>query len=222
MNKSSIACYATIAAAIAGHLLAEPSGAADEKGFGCPTGGYEAFGKAAYEKQASPTVDFDGDPYAYAPDDSGRDFLANAGHPGNWWAVQTDTGRPNGRPVTTTLVNPSTGKKQEYYISLIAGWIDGKSVNRLDAKNFNFAVLTSEMMAMGIKLGDWVSVVNPANGQSVCARVEDFGNGGRGGEVSECVADNLVLSYTRRGVKDKLFISVQAFNQTRSIRGNLP
>ena len=34
------------------------------------------------------TIDADGAPDAYHPDDIGRDYLANAGEPGNWWAVE--------------------------------------------------------------------------------------------------------------------------------------
>jgi hypothetical protein len=180
MSLTFFAHHRTIAAAIASYVLVQLPRAAADDGFGCPRDGYGAFGRPAYEKQALPSVDYDGDPYAYAPDDSGRDFLANAGHPGNWWAIQTDTGRPNGKPVSTTLINPGTGKRQEYYISLSTGWIDGKYVDRVDAKKFSFAVLTSEMIEKGIKLGDWLSVSNPTSGRSICARVQDFGNGGKG------------------------------------------
>jgi hypothetical protein len=69
------------------------------------------------------TVDADGAPRAYNPTDTGLDFLANGGVPGNWWALATDAPRcePQGRPVVqgpddaapgffvtkTTMTNPA-------------------------------------------------------------------------------------------------------------------
>ncbi len=48
------------------------------------------------------TIDADGAPKAYHPkpdDNKGLDALGNAGHPGNWWALVTDNGKPSGNPV---------------------------------------------------------------------------------------------------------------------------
>lgn len=52
------------------------------------------------------TVDGDGSPRCYGPQDSGLDFTANAGHPGNWWGVVTDQ---NGRPVVQDENDPAPG-----------------------------------------------------------------------------------------------------------------
>jgi hypothetical protein len=56
------------------------------------------------------TVDDDGDPFAYHPSNKGRDCLANAGHPGNWWGIVTDS---KGKPVIQKGSDPAPG----YYIS---------------------------------------------------------------------------------------------------------
>ena len=57
------------------------------------------------------TNDADGDPRAYHPKGSppGLDYLANAGHPGNWWALATDNGKPNGRPIIQGPNDPAPG-----------------------------------------------------------------------------------------------------------------
>jgi hypothetical protein len=56
----------------------------------CASSGVEAL---VYE--AGLAVDADGAFRAYHPDDRrGLDTIAHAGHPGNWWALATDTGTP--------------------------------------------------------------------------------------------------------------------------------
>ena len=51
-------------------------------------------------------VDADGAPDAYHPLDLGTDYLRNAGSPGNWRGIVTDTGRPNGKPVVQGPCDP--------------------------------------------------------------------------------------------------------------------
>ena len=78
------------------------------------------------------TVDADGAPRAYNPSNTGLDFLGNAGKPGNWFGVVTDTGKPNGKPIVqgaddpapgffvsaTAMTNPAVGnrRKQRNYV----------------------------------------------------------------------------------------------------------
>jgi hypothetical protein len=45
---------------------------------------------------------------------SGLECLHNAGRPGNWWALITDNGRPNGHPVIQTANDPAPG----FYVSI--------------------------------------------------------------------------------------------------------
>jgi hypothetical protein len=66
---------------------------------------------------AGMTIDADGGRRTYAPPDSGLkalDYLANAGSPGNWYGLVTDT---QGRPVIAKsgyYVSPTTYERKEY------------------------------------------------------------------------------------------------------------
>src|SRR3990172_2424520 len=51
-------------------------------------------------------IDADGSPRAYGPSNSGLDWTANAGSPGNWWGVVTDN---NGDPVIQGSGDPFPG-----------------------------------------------------------------------------------------------------------------
>src|ERR1700761_3886663 len=66
----------------------------------------------AYIRVENSQVDIDADgangqvspPPAYAPAGWGEtlDNLGDAGHPGDWWALATDNGRPSGKPLEQT------------------------------------------------------------------------------------------------------------------------
>lgn len=62
------------------------------------------------------TVDADGAPTAYNPSNTGLDYLANGGSPGNWWALATDAQRcgKTGRPVVQGASDPAPG----YYVTM--------------------------------------------------------------------------------------------------------
>jgi hypothetical protein len=47
-------------------------------------------------------------PRGFTP--SPLDFLANAGEPGNWFGVVTDTNRPDGRPVKQKDGDPAPAR----------------------------------------------------------------------------------------------------------------
>ena len=68
------------------------------------------------------TVDADGHPQCYGPGGTQPlDYLGNAGCPGNWWGVATDTREMDGNPVIQGAQNPCPG----YYVSTTA-YINGK------------------------------------------------------------------------------------------------
>lgn len=55
-------------------------------------------------------VDGDGSPHCYHPDSSkGLDRLDDAGHPGSWWGVVTDNGKPDGQPIIQGPHDPAPG-----------------------------------------------------------------------------------------------------------------
>ena len=69
---------------------------------------------SAYFFEAGMAINADGAYRAYHPTPGkGLDYLANAGEPGNWWALVTDTGKPSGRPVVQGAADPAPG----YYVS---------------------------------------------------------------------------------------------------------
>src|SRR5262249_26952383 len=71
----------------------------------------------AFFYTAGLAIDADGAFRAYNPHDVlGLDSLAHAGHPGNWWALVTDNGRPSGHPVVQGNSDPAPG----FYVSATA------------------------------------------------------------------------------------------------------
>jgi hypothetical protein len=74
-----------------------------------------------FEITCGAQVDADGSGRAYGPNDTGLDFTANAGEPGDWWGVKTDTGKSSGKP----LVNPGNG----LWISDTSLHLNGQPIN---------------------------------------------------------------------------------------------
>lgn len=73
-------------------------------------------GRDAFFFKAGMAINADGAPDAYHPDDIGTDALANAGHPGNWWALVTHNGKRSGNPIVQKAGDPNPG----YYIAMTA------------------------------------------------------------------------------------------------------
>ena len=119
-------------------------------------------------------VDADGAYRAYHPNNRiGLDSIEHAGHPGDWWALATDTGRPNGRPVVQGKNDPAPG----YYVSMTslfdASIADERNPRRfVDAMSIPYVVLPPEGFKHA-KLGDFATVVNLQNGKVAAAIVAD-------------------------------------------------
>ena len=159
-----------------------------------PTSVYAtAAGLLVYE--AGLAIDADGAPDAYHPDDTGRDHLANAGKPGNWWGVVTDDGTAKGTPVVQGADDPRPG----YYVSATA--LEDSKRPRTDPRRYvdsgavPYIVLPPQLLAPklkgGPKLGDFAIVTNVVNGRSVHAIVADIGPGAKLGEGSIALAEAL-------------------------------
>jgi glycosyl hydrolase group 75 (putative chitosanase) len=131
-------------------------------------------GVQAFVYQAGLAVDADGAYRAYHPDNRlGLDSIEHAGHPGNWWALATDTGKPNGRPVVQGKDDPAPG----YYVSMTslfdASISDERNPHRfVDAESIPYVVLPPEGFKQA-KLGDFATVVNLRNGRVASAIVAD-------------------------------------------------
>ena len=120
----------------------------------------------AFAYLAGLAVDADGAYRAYHPVDRlGLDSIEHAGHPGNWWALATDTGTPKGRPVVQGTNDPAPG----YYVSMTslfdASITDEHNPRRfVDAVSIPYVVLPPEGFKHA-KLGDFATVVNLRTGK---------------------------------------------------------
>ena len=132
--------------------------------------------------------DADGAPNAYNPQDTGIDYLANAGHPGNWWGIATDAA---GTPYTQgSYPRSSYAVYPGYYVSTTS--LEDARFPRYDVRryvnsvNISFVVLPtgSFMTTTHAKLGDVCFVYNGANNHSSYALVADTGPSTQIGEGS--------------------------------------
>ena len=147
------------------------------------------------------TIDADGAPNAYNPDNTGLDDLANAGSPGHWGALAVDD---DGNPFIQGLDDPFPG----YYVSTTSLSDRTKKRNDprkyVDASKVPFIVLPHDVAAQtGARVGDFAVVLNVRNGKTSNAIFADVGTMGEG---SVALADNLGLwsnareGGTRRGI----------------------
>ena len=138
-------------------------------------------------------MDADGAPNAYAPQNAiALDNLANAGHPGNWWGVQTDN---HGQPIVQHRGPPSQ-PMIGYPISttsLIDISFAEDDVRRyVDATKIPYLALPpADLAETGLHLGDFALVINTQNGKSCFAIFADTKTHHVLSEVSIRVVDRL-------------------------------
>lgn len=144
-------------------------------------------------------VDADGAPNAYSFSGDGLDYLANAGHPGNWWGVVTNS---MGVPVEQGPADPCPG----YLISptsLVDRSKKATDPHRyVDSRTVPYVSVAKDILGRcGIKMGDVAMVMygNKAVG-AVCA---DVGPAHKYGEGSIALAEALgIPSNAKRGGVD--------------------
>ena len=136
---------------------------------------------------------FGGDP-CYAPKGyPGKtlDVLANAGGPGNWFGVVTDTGEADGTPVVQGTGDPCPGA----YISATSLHLPGKDrkplpnsspIKYVDAATVPYVVVPKMIIrgVAGVVMGCRAVVTNTRTGKSVEAVVADGGPHDKLGEIS--------------------------------------
>jgi hypothetical protein len=155
-------------------------------------------GDTAFFYEAGMTIDADGAPNAYHPDNTGLDDLSNAGSPGNWQGLAKDA---DGEPFVQGPDDPFPG----YYVSATALADRTKPVNDptryVDASKIPFIVLPGAMSRqIGARPGDFAVVLNQRNGKSSYAIFGDVGPPDRIGEGSMALAENLgIRSDARNG-----------------------
>jgi hypothetical protein len=155
-------------------------------------------GDTAFFYEAGMTIDADGAPNAYHPDNTGLDDLSNAGSPENWYGLAKDA---DGEPFIQGPNDPFPG----YYVSETALADRTKPTNDptryVDASKIPFVVLPGAMARqIGARPGDFAVVFNQRNGKSSYAIFGDVGPSDRIGEGSMALAENLgIRSDARNG-----------------------
>jgi hypothetical protein len=155
-------------------------------------------GTSAFFYESGMTIDADGAPNAYHPDNTGLDDLANAGAPGRWEGLAKDA---DGEPYIQGPDDPFPG----YYVSATALADRTKPPNDptryVDASRIPFIVLPGGMARqIGARPGDFAAVFNQRNGNSSFAIFGDVGPFDRIGEGSVALAENLgIRSDARNG-----------------------
>lgn len=139
-------------------------------------------------------VDADGSINAYNPDDTGLDWLANAGSPGSWWGLACDeNGNPyqhNGNYVSTTALEDTTKHA-------------GDPSRYVDSEQIPYVVVPGRSDLA--RMGDYAFLLNTANGKYTFALCGDIGPTSKIGEASiaACRAlgqEPVVRSRVRAGI----------------------
>ncbi|MEH2061070.1 MAG: glycoside hydrolase family 75 protein [Nostoc sp.] len=165
--------------------------------------------ESAFFYEAGMSINADGAPNAYHPEDIGIDFLANAGYSDNWWALAVDR---DDNPFIQRSTDPCPG----YYISTTA-LFDSRCVKHdphryVDSTKISYIVLPGNgdfKKVTGVKLGDFAVVYNTNNEKLAFAIYADVGPKNQIGEGSIALSqalgnDPLVGSRVRRGIPKNL------------------
>lgn len=162
------------------------------EGFRCEV--WQYFPSLRVEFTADGDIDADGAYRAYHPQSQkGLDALANAGHPGNWWGIDTDR---TGRPFIQQPGDPAPG----FYVSSTSyqwpGWARGNPRRYVDSETVPFIVVENYIRnrAKGVVLGCKARVTNIENGKSVDCVVGDMGPLVKIGELSIAAANAIGIS----------------------------
>ena len=172
--------------------------------------------------RAGITIDADGSPRAYAPDNKGLDYTANAGHSGNWWGIVTVGGKPlvqNGasaaQPNAGYYISTTSLFRRQYVMTDVRRWIDSEKVP--------FIVVPGPLRKAlpGIVLGCRAEVWNPHNNRRIACVVADVGPATHLGEGSIALAKLLQIpSNPRKGGTSESFLEYRFWpGQTVTIGG---
>jgi hypothetical protein len=155
-------------------------------------------GNDAFFFTSGMTIDADGAPNAYHPDNTGLDDLSNAGAPGNWEGLAKDG---NGDPFVQGPGDPFPG----YFVSATALSDRSRPVSDplryVDASKIPYIVLPGDLAReLGARPGDFAFVLNQRNSKGSFAIFGDVGPFDRIGEGSVALAENLgIRSDARNG-----------------------
>lgn len=175
-------------------------------------------GKNGFFYEAEMTIDADGAPHAYNPSNTGLDYLANAGSPGNWWGIATNS---SGTPYIQGSSDPAPG----YYVSTtaMADSRYGTSNQRryANSETIPFFVLPANK-AMGASLGDFGVVYNKRNGKFCYAIYADVGPANHLGEASMKAAELIGINNNPKSGGQSNDVVYLVFPNTRVNVGQIP
>ena len=166
----------------------------------------------SYSFTAGMAIDGDGAPNIYAPKGFGDplDYLANAGGPGDWYGVVTDTGEANGDPVRQGPDDPFPG----YYVS--ATTYEHAGFKRTDPRRYvnadvvPYFVIPSHWRAeaVGVVLGCRGTIEDTRSGSILECGVFDLGPRSKCGEASIAAARAFGIPESPKngGTESKRFI----------------
>lgn len=164
------------------------------------------------------TINADGAPHAYHPQNIGLDYLANAGYPGNWWGIATNS---SGTPYIQRSYEPAPG----YYVSTTA-MVDARYTDReprryANSETIPFLVLPASK-AMGARLGDFGVIYNQRNGRFCYAIYADVGPTSHLGEASIKAAELLGINNSPKNGGQSGDVIYLVFPNTRITNGQIP
>lgn len=162
-------------------------------------------------------IDADGSPRAYGPNNSGLDWTANAGYPGNWWALVTDG---SGNPILQNASDPYPGMyvcatslvNSQYGINNPLRYVNSETVPYI-------AIPTNVLSSGNIIRGDVAYVHNTVTGLSCFAIYADAGGTSSIGEASMKTATlvgvnpNPKTGGTSQGIIDYVVFPGSGFGQ---------
>ncbi len=166
-------------------------------------------------------IDADGSPRAYGPNNSGLDYTANAGSPGNWWGIATNG---SGTPYIQHAGEPYPGMYVSTTSLLSSSCVDSMPCRYVDSENIPFFVLPSAVKtAGGITIGDVGFVYNTVTGKGCYAIYADAGPSGSIGEGSIYLANQIgINSNARTGGTSSLIIDYIIFPGSGQGQGIIP
>ena len=139
------------------------------------------------------TVDCDGSPRAYGPEGcspSPLDYLANAGYPGNWWGIATDSGEYDGNPVVQKKGDPYPGLYVSTTAYIYPQYKHTDPRRYLDSEKVPFLVIPGNVRnaCRGKCKGCWGVIVDNKTKVHLRCVVGDIGPSDHLGEASMAAA----------------------------------
>lgn len=168
--------------------------------------------------RAKLTIDADGSPRAYGPNNSGLDYTANAGHPGNWWGVVTNN---SGNPIIQGSGSPFPGMYVSTTSLINSSYAATSPFRYVNSEAIPYFVLPNAVKTLGnIQLGDIAYVYNTVTGLGCYAIFADGGPAGKLGEASIYLANQIgVNSNARTGGTSQGIIDYIVFPGSGSGQG---